>query len=209
MYGLQFFQPQNQYLLFPLTHVVNFFLPLTCLAFLRFTLISPFAVSSKSDTTTFCSVLWFLFTAVPPTIDKLSCSVVYVVLISLCWYFDFCDLGGGCSVFAFNLMVSNTVGDGLYCIFDYYPVVLHYQMSFPHLTESSPLDAAVARLYCALEYYSVLFYYQIITLVELVLGSWELWPKIAIFIFSDFQIIYYSLIVLSVSYFFWADLLVP
>ena len=58
-----------------------------------------------------------------------------------------------------------TVGDGLYCIFDYYSVVLHYQMSFPHLTESSPLDAAVAGLYCALDYYSVLFYYQIITLL--------------------------------------------
>ena len=70
-----------------LWHILQFFhSPVACLPFLRFTLISPSAVSSKADTSTFFSILWFHRTGVLPTLDKLSFSLTFVALISLDWY---------------------------------------------------------------------------------------------------------------------------
>ena len=79
--------------------------------------------------------------------------------------------GGGLQAFHFQLdgkfsfLVQSysdvdAVGDGRYCIFDYYSLLLHYQVKCMYLTESFLLDAARDDLYCVLNYYSLRLNYQ-------------------------------------------------
>ena len=147
----------------PLTHIVNFlFVCYWASLSLFYSHIAICFLSQIWYFWVFFSILWFLCTAVLPTIDKLSLSVISIVFITRGWY---SDLGmpiilfwwklpcywGRLWVFHFQLdgtfhfLVQgysdvDAVGDGLYCAFDYYYALLDYQMRFLHLTASSSRD---------------------------------------------------------------------
>ena len=163
MCDLQFFQLQNQY---PPCSSDTYCKLFVCLLLgfpsLFYSHIAICFLSQIWYFWVFFSILWFLCTAVLPTIDKLSLSVISIVFITRGWY---SDLGmpiilfwwklpcywGRLWVFHFQLdgtfhfLVQgysdvDAVGDGLYCAFDYYYALLDYQMRFLHLTASSSRD---------------------------------------------------------------------